>query len=400
MFPAWFSLSQFLICAFVGTILMDMYRRGVPVVEPQLHLSLKDEGLFWLGSAVYMWSFSGLLALIPTIAVSLIPTSNQYLEQIWQYGSSIPRLVVSTLNSSFLLLAVAFFKHSPSEFRKLQENKWKGRIIGIGIVVTLLTLVLPKPFRLIPDFAFSVLTVWILGYTLFLSFKKRNFTMLSALAFVSTAVIFGAQVSDILLNWLDFETLPEWHFLWLLASKTMVMSAILALPMSWAFEEWSRLGTEIVALKEQRKEVLPSKHEEVRIKDVSITVTGKRGSRGWEVLLTCGPLVDLRIGMPTRSFGFFLLFAIKRLRGEDVLGEWAQKDDTHLGFYSSDPERISENLGIPYQLLFENSRDGGYRLRIPAENLKLNLAKDCEKEPELRRILHKLGYLSGPPLSE
>src|SRR5260221_7401241 len=117
-------------------------------------------------------------------------------------------------------------------------------------------------------------------------------------------------------------------------------------------------------------------------------------------MVTCGPFVDLRIGMPTRSFGFFLLFASKRLRGEDSLGEWAQKDDTHLGFYATDPERISESLGIPYQLLFENSRDGGYRLRIPAQNLKLNLSKDCEKEPELRRILHKLGYLSGQSQAE
>ncbi len=379
---------------------MDMYQRGIPRVGSNLNSPSKDQGLFWLGSAVYMWSFSAFLALIPTIAVSLIPELNQYLEQIREYGSSIPRLVVSTLNSSFLLLAVAFFQHAPTEFKRLQENKWKGRIIGLGLLVTILTLILPKPFRLIPDFVFSVLTVWILGYVLSLSFKKRNFKMLRVLVFASTAVIFGAQVSDIVLNWLGFERLPEWHFLWLITSKTMVMAAILSLPMSWAFEEWTRLELERAALSEEVgiKTSLPS--ENLSIQDLHLNITGKRGSRGWEVLLTCRPFVDLRIGMPTRSFGFFLLFAIKRLRGEDASGEWAQKDDTHLGFYSSDPERISENLGIPYQLLFENSRDGGYRLRIPAQNLKLNLAKDCEKEPELRRILHKLGYFSGAPLSE
>src|SRR5262245_18494948 len=79
--------------------------------------------------------------------------------------------------------------------------------------------------RQLPDFVLSLATLLVLGWALAVSFARRGFHILAALACVAIASHIAAQ-------W----RVPDYNWVLMLVSKTATLTTFLALAMSWAHE--------------------------------------------------------------------------------------------------------------------------------------------------------------------
>jgi hypothetical protein len=135
------------------------------IITQQIGDEKHDLGVLALSMAIFCWFVSGLLSLVPGPFVSVLATS-----------------ICSSLNSGFLLL---FLRHLdkedlPASFRAYFPTRhtiWTVFIMVVLVTATIAGTVysgnLARFAMLLPDFAFSLYTLYFIGFSFFYLLEKR-----------------------------------------------------------------------------------------------------------------------------------------------------------------------------------------------------------------------------------
>lgn len=242
------SLVQSLICLFAGTILYSIYLKKTPILDQESQVSLtRDKGIFWLSIAVLVWAIAGFLHL-------LLPAQGTYGE----YFKLLIRIFASTINNASLLIAVAFFEHGPQDikvfnifvFNKLQTSKkWRNFVIAASFAVMAITIIIylfffsnnePTSSTIwafnVFDLSLTLLTLFILGVSLWKSLTSRGYYLLSLLLLIVFIIVFSANVFDAYVSSLGINSskfFKELDCLLILMNKILFIFMLLSLVISW-----------------------------------------------------------------------------------------------------------------------------------------------------------------------
>lgn len=353
--PSWYSSLQAILCFFGSILFFALWLREAKRRENKDGDEPKREpALIYLGMAILVWAILGLW-----LALSDSPTIDSV---------RLERTLSSTLNSALFLLAIAYFDYGPTTLKIFQRNwRWQIFVLASALVIAIITYWKETS---VYDVGFSILTLLVLGTSLFKSFRNREFY---ALAYLSWSAILLTLIPQILeLNTHLMGTLisltgsfdSNWQWGFLLISKAVLMQLFLALGYSWAFQV-----IELPQTKEMRLGFLEKRK-------VVLTVPGHYTGQKFEL----SPALHKVL----------LRFAVRRKCEESSGGGWIKITDKRQALYYTDLKRLCEKLGdIKLPSLFENDYAGRYRLRITAENVEIDKNK-FEDHPELLQILSAL----------
>jgi hypothetical protein len=337
----WYALSQAIICFVFGVLILTLWEIGIPVKGGRIkEKRQRDRGMLYLGFAVFVWAFIGIWLLLKPC---LEPP-----------GRCFERILSSTLNSAFLLLALAYFEHGPVQWKIVQTNRrWHWGVIVAAVIVASILFLTHTPWA---DVFLSILTLGFLGWSLFKSFDDRGFYLTSYLScavvlFVAFVQLF--EIADIIDETLIEHWLGYKRWVFSLASKTSLIGIFLALGFSWLFEDIER--PPIMSLEFLGRDEM----------------TGK-----WIVLFR-----NQKREISETNQVDLLKFVTKRI--DDETDGWIKIKDT---LWLTNLNRISKQLGIQRTALFENNGRGSYRLRIDPKNIKIHKGKFVNY-PEILKIL-------------
>lgn len=222
----------------------------------------------------------------------------------------------------------------------------------------------------VSDVGFSVLTLLVLGTSLFKSFKNREFYALAYLSWIAILLTLIPQILELdtnltgMLTSLTGSLDSNWQWGILLISKAVLMQLLLALGYSWAFQV-----IELPQAKEMRLCFLEKRK-------VVLTVPEHYTGQKFEL----SPALHKVL----------LRFAVRRKCEESSGGGWIKITDNREGIWYTDLKRLCEKLGgIKLPSLFENDYAGRYRLRITAEKIEIDKSK-FEGHPDLLQISNVL----------
>jgi hypothetical protein len=410
----WYFELQTFICLFSALILYAMWRRGIPKADKVADEFLHDSGLLWLGRAVLVWSIAGAWPLL-----HYLPGCENIGQSDEPFSLSIIRECLSTLNSAFLLLAIAHFEHGWKGLKRFQNKEWHVRIIATAIIVALLIVLTPPTpsfLRATPEFILSLATVFILAWALFESFIERSFKILAYLSAFASLVMLATQVTDYLIKLGFIENnspiLPEWQCVLLLASKTIVIFTILSLPMTWAYVRWREnvikddknilLNSATVTEQSNQEENLHFQSESSEffkkelIDRLTLNFSGKEeepkdSKRPWSVLIKIDDYFAHASNLSEKNHERLLMFALQRI---------TVKDDGYLAmnnriktFDLTDISRICEQIGIKKHTLFESKNDC-FRLKVSKSNLNLSPLLPTHS-PWIKNLYMEMEYQPG-----
>ncbi len=230
--PIWYGVSQGVICLVAALIFLSIHLRGLPGhTTGEGGRGPRDPGFLWLSSAVFVWSATGVLAVV------VAPE---------EFSSLRPFL--STLNSAFLLLAASSLAYGMAFLEKLSENpRWWLFVLSVTAGTSIFTLVMGGWG---PDFLLSVTTLTVLTAGLIATFGARSFPMLAALSIV-VVLILVPQIEEVwsITEWLGWSVEAKWALN--LVAKTCFISVLLALPTSWAHAEAEQAAGQAVNASER-----------------------------------------------------------------------------------------------------------------------------------------------------
>jgi hypothetical protein len=215
----------------------------------------------------------------------------------------------------------------------------------------------------LPDFVLSSVTLLLLGFGLFRSFRRRGFAPLAVLAALAIGLQFAAQLPEII-DETALGLAGERRWILNLVSKSMVLVAFLSLAMSWVHEVAQR----------------PS-HSAIRLR-----FTGRRAGARYVV-----DLGDRTLEMRETPHRDLLSLAVARVRdaGHDAAG-WVSLLDLVGRLDDSRIRRMREDLK-PVGLDREIEANGhkSYRLAIEPQHIQFDrdaLARLPELEAVARQI--------------
>jgi hypothetical protein len=332
--PEWFGPSQAAICAFAGLALLSFWIGGVPEARPVPGARVRrDPGIFWLAAAVLAWAVLG----------------------VWTWSSApagpavdVALAVASTINNGFFWLAVAHLDHGPARLKVLQPRRAQALFLG-GVVVAaaaigVWTYATRGSSQQLPDLVLSIATLAVLGWALAVSFARRGFHILAALACVAVASQVAAQ-------W----RLHDYNWALILVSKTLTLTTFLALAMSWA-------------------------HERARLSSLGLRFTGR--SEGDRIVVEVNG--ERRLMTP-EVHRRLLVFAVERVRNATQGG--GMLNIKEKGIAHTHIARIVEQLEFADRSqLFDNDGRSGYRLKLDPRNIGFDLG-ELGNHAELRDLL-------------
>lgn len=201
-----------------------------------------DLGVLALSLAILCWFVSGLFSLVQAPFVQLLATS-----------------VCSSLNSGFLLL---FLRHldkedlppSFSAYFPTRHTIWTVFIMVVlvtgSLAVCVHTVGLPDFAMLIPDLAFSLYTLYFIGFSFFYLLETRLKSVeIAVLSWVPIVITLLAEVFQLVSskqNGLSDPVLKMWHETLLFSYKPLLIISYFVLIYSWQLKRINR------------KEMLPS----------------------------------------------------------------------------------------------------------------------------------------------
>lgn len=196
-----------------------------------------DQGLLWFSFSFIAWSVYWIWIFFT--GKSEDPNVGEYL-----------RIFSSTINSSFILIAIAYLDYGPLELKwKFVKNHkiWKIVIIGLGCVIGLVTVLLIKnsddlkvnslAFKLnfLPDLLLSTITAILLGIYLFKTFYYREFKMTAYFTISIIAFIYFTQFLIVFKQFVDLTSFNKEILLF--SSKLPLIFIIFALSSSWIYQK-------------------------------------------------------------------------------------------------------------------------------------------------------------------
>jgi hypothetical protein len=333
--PIWFSASQAIVCWFAGLALLSFWGGGVPEYLRATGARVRrDPGLFWLAAAVLVWALLG--------------------TGIWWRGAAhfdIALAVASTINNGFFVLAVAHFEHGPRWTKGLRAPRRRSAFLLFVAVGALAQAAWASAttgwMRQLPDVLLSFATLALLGWALAVSFARRGFRLLAILAVV-------AILSQVAAQWRD----PAYHWVLMLASKTMTLTIFLALAMSWA-------------------------HERARLSGLDLFFGGRLVGDRVEVLVAGEPRL-----MTPEVHRRLVVFALERVQHPADGGGFVNIKEK--GIAHTHIARIVEQLALSDRVaLFDNDGRSGYRLKVPPRHLGFDL-QALRHRPELADLVEAL----------
>jgi hypothetical protein len=351
--PDWYSAAQAGICLFSAILIFTLWQRALPGKEREPNEDAwlqRDPGMLYLGLAVLVW---GLIAL--GMLLKACPSD-------WPLRECFPSLMASTLSHSCLLLASAYFEFGPIELKIAQDDwKWHVGVMFAAMLVALLVLFTQSAW---PDFILAAATLAIVGMSAFLSFKAHGFHATAYLALPIAALAALVQLAETIEGQsLSFLLAGERFWILRLTSKALLVVLFLIMCISWLYGK-----------------LAPSPTEELRLEFL-----GKdEFKNSWLVRFSVPNVFsEKRIELPPVLHQILLTFATERLLREAQTEGWINIKNK---YYPSDLSRICKKLEVPTVRLFENDANGGYRLRVPRENIKLH-KQSFAKYPELMSLL-------------
>ncbi len=142
-----------------------------------------DKGLMYLSFSILAWFISGVWSLYHTYL-------NHFSDQVFEKGIAI----ISIINSGLILLSIPWFTHRPNLwwFNDILKTKAYRYLVYTAtfffIFSTCLSL---NQFTFASDFCFSVVTIILLGTSLFITFKTRGLfwiAILTVLVMIVTGI--------------------------------------------------------------------------------------------------------------------------------------------------------------------------------------------------------------------
>lgn len=348
-----------------------------------------DRGQVWLALSVLCWSITGGIEIyyatqLTTTYQELIGALNSELTAlpiVEQFNFRLEgwRSVLSLLNSLFILLALPWFRYIPKQLAAIISSKYWSYIVGLPFLFSLLP-TLSKIFFVQQlsivselDVYYSILTLGFLGYVLWESFAKRRLLALAWLSVVCVLITFAAQVYKLTGSTINMNLFSA-------IFKTSLIMIFFALALSW--------------VKELAENILPDPQQ------LFLQLTRQKNTADkWEqlVLLQGLPGKEKRvIALSPASFDLFYKFAERRVKGGE---DWLEikpknairpshaydiRDHNEIkrllqnfldDIFGSGNWTRNQHLQPLKETLFELSekRERKIRLRIPAENIKLDV---------------------------
>lgn len=377
--PSLFNVSQAIISLFAALILYAMWYKGTPNENKDTDELVHDQGLLWLGHAFLVWSIAGIWPFFRYLP---------FCENLGKPDDPLPlsaiRESISTLNSAFILLAIAHFAHGWKGLQRFKEKEWQKVIVVVAIIVAfLIVLASPKSvWRITPEFILSIVTVFILGWALFESFIERNFKFLAILSICSCLIVLTVQITDYLIKLKMIENdipknLPSWQYMWLLSSKTMLIFTVLSLPMTWAYAKWH--NSKKLANSEIKDHISPPPKADT----FKITLKDSQEDKDWIVHLSAPGSNEIHIvKFSEGEFKHFLKFLLRRFDDKSGNAGWVTVHGSGSGAHpdQKDMHRIRETIGWMFIEKSENIKSK-YRLRVKPEDIII------ENESKIKNLL-------------
>ena len=221
-FQAFYGYWQLAVCLFAFLGLLSIW----------YHLGRRqqDTGQVWLALSILCWSISG--------GVEVLFAQEYLSSRITLDGV---KSVLSLFNSFFILLALPYFRHLPKPLEAPINSKYWLALIGLPLIFSLLPtlskLFLNQEAAFISEFDvyYSILTLAILGWVMWGSFRKRNLSLLAYLSTICIGITFIAQLYK-----LSSSQLSE--LLFSAIFKTNLIMIFFALALSWVKDLSERIN--------------------------------------------------------------------------------------------------------------------------------------------------------------
>ena len=221
-FQAFYGYWQLSVCLFAFLGLLSIW----------YHLGRKQEdtGQVWLALSILCWSISG--------GVEVLYAQEHLSNRITLEGI---KSILSLLNSFFILMALPYFRHLPKALEPPIKSKYWLALIGLPLIFCLLPtlskLLLNETGAFISEFDvyYSILTLVILGWVMWVSFRKRNLSFLAYLSAICIGITFVAQLYKLTNSQLN-------EFLFSAIFKTNLIMIFFALALSWVKDLSERIN--------------------------------------------------------------------------------------------------------------------------------------------------------------
>ena len=268
-----------------------------------------DYGLLFLSLALFVWGISG-------IVTRLIPNDLSYFEII--------KSAFSSCNNVFLLMGASYLESSP-KWIKNNKTGFVNFMTTFTIVVTFMifsTVLVSNytskiEYLKLPDFVLSVLTVLVLGYSLFTTFLKRR---LLTVAFFSSVTLIFILVAQPTVHFFVLNYKSDQYILLGLCTRMSFIIIICLLAYSWAQEKFSNAQQEVTSLVD---EVVNLK-QEVKLKEE--TASKDERETAWQDIAM---KAAHKIGNPLESADKFNKLLLKKLNAQDLKESRAMQNQIH-----------------------------------------------------------------------
>lgn len=230
---AFYSLAHICI-SFVGSLLLlaiyfNIRSRFYALLEEENTQNRVDNGLLYLGLAVFVWVLSGLWSYMTYAWLDI--------NRMWHY---LGVHLLSIANNFFLLLALYYFRYAPTF---IYRNRRNTTILFLVIVaITVLTFFaysftgqaeyLGITLQALPDFIMSTFLSYILGVTLYRTFTHRGLPIVGGISVVIVFMMLLSQIPDLIS---DVDS-SYYYQLFKVISKHSLIAIFLVLATTWVIE--------------------------------------------------------------------------------------------------------------------------------------------------------------------
>ncbi len=361
--PVWYLQAQIIICAFGSISLLALWR---PSDRSKRRVVATDQAFLWFAGAVAIW------AVMSGVILALERAGKFADDQVF-----FVRLLGSPPNSALFLFSIRHFDYAPELFKSFRSDRvWLLVVAGVvaldvALMVLLRGLGLPREIYGRPDVVLSFLTLLVVGWVFYRSFRARGFRLLSLAAMGAIALVILAQVPEAG-EQLSAKVLPgTWRWTVPLSSKAALIAMFMALAFTWALDRANKIA------------------EESDLRPVTLRFLGAPSGnpkRPHVVELQVGDSPPSKRALSdTRAKLLLALAVAKKLKGDAGalrVVEDLQTDATGL-------RRIGEQLEYGWELLHDMPDSGLYRLTVPADRIIIEPTV-AEKDGDFRRIMQPL----------
>ena len=355
-----YAYTQIVICLLATLVLFSIWRK-IRYAGPEKKVEdyiKRDYGLVWIALAMFSWAF------IPIIEIFL-----KNFGEIFKFKDTL-RIILSTFNDFFLLLAVSFFEYGPKKEYKIfnKDISWT-KLVLIGTTIFLISelstinkdiTIFNRGYNLAygTNILLTLITFIFLGISLIKTFWKRDFKPVSIFTCLALLIAFLSQLPYI------YPFIPQEgyiDFFIRLNYKLSFIPIFFALAISWYVER-----------------VYLTKMDKIYLKFAG-QIDGK-----WTIFLTIPGLYENKeIHLIGYLHEALLKLAVARKKDQRSEGGWLGLEELYYYAYIT---KLCNSLRLSQRnILIENDYRGKYRLRIAPDNIEIN--EELKSYPNLKKIL-------------